>query len=47
MTKKARKYNGEKTVASISDAGKNGQLHAKNEIRIPPNIIHKNKFKMD
>ena len=25
-------YNGEKTVSSISDPGKTGQLHVKNEI---------------
>ena len=29
MTKEARKYNGEKTVSSISGAGKTGQLHVK------------------
>ena len=29
MTKKARIYNGEKTVSSISDAGKTGQLLVK------------------
>ena len=29
MTKEARIYNGEKTVSSISGAGKTGQLHAK------------------
>ena len=29
MTKKARIYNGEKTVSSISGAGKTGQLHVK------------------
>ena len=27
MTKEARIYNGEKTVSSISGAGKTGQLH--------------------
>ena len=37
----------EKTVFSISGAGKNGQLHVKNEIRTLPNTIHKNKLKMD
>ena len=30
MTKEARIYNGEKTVSSISGAGKTGQLHVKN-----------------
>ena len=29
MTKEARIYNGEKTVSSISGAGKIGQLHEK------------------
>ena len=47
LIKEARTYNGEKTASSISGAGKTGQLHEKNEIRILPNTIHKNKFKMD
>ena len=47
MTKEARLYNGEKTVSSISGAGKTGQLHVKNEIRTLPNTIQKNKLKMD
>ena len=29
MTKKARIYNGKKTVSLITDAGKTGQPHAK------------------
>ena len=29
MTKEARVYNGEKTVSSVSGAGKTGQLHVK------------------
>ena len=29
MTKEARIYNGEKTVSSISDGGKTGELHVK------------------
>ena len=29
ITKEARKYNGEKTVSSISGAGKTGQPHVK------------------
>ena len=29
MTKEARIYNGEKTVSSISGAGKTGQIHVK------------------
>ena len=37
----------EKTVSSISGAGKTGQLHVKNESRTLPNTIHKNKLKMD
>ena len=47
MTKEAKIHNGEKTVSSISGAGKTGQQHVKNEIRALPNIIHKNKLKMD
>ena len=46
MTKEARIYNGEKTVSLISGAGKTGQLHVKNEIRMLPDTIHKNKLKM-
>ena len=46
-TKEARKYNGEKTVSSISGAGKTGQLHVKNEIITLPNTVHKNKLQMD
>ena len=33
-TKKARLYNGGKTVSSINGAGKTGQLYVKNETRI-------------
>ena len=29
LTKEARMYNGEKTIFSISDAGKTGQQHVK------------------
>ena len=47
MTKEARIYNGEKTVSSISGAGKTEHLHVKNEIRTLFNTIHKNKLKMD
>ena len=47
MTKEARIYNGEKTVSSISGAGKQGSYMQKNEIRKLPNTIHKNKLKMD
>ena len=45
MTKESRIYNGEKTVFSINDAEKTGQLHVK-EIRTLPNTIHKDKLKM-
>ena len=44
MTKEVKIYNGEKTVFSISGAGKTGQLH---EIRTFSNMIHKNKLKME
>ena len=47
MTKKARIFSGEKTVSSITGAGKTGQLHVNDEIRTLPNTIHKNKLKMD
>ena len=47
MTKEARIYNGEKTACSISDAGKTDSHMEKNEIRLLPTTIHKNKFKMD
>ena len=32
-------------VLLVSDDGKTGQLHLKNEIRTLPNTIHKNKLK--
>ena len=47
MAKDARIYNGEKTVSSVSGAGKTGQLHVKNVIRTLPNTIQKNTLKMD
>ena len=48
LTKEARIYNGEKTASAISDAGKTGQTKCKRiKIRMLPNIISKNKFKMD
>ena len=47
MTKEARKYKGEKTVSSISGAGKTGQLHVKNEIRTFSHTVYKNKLKID
>ena len=34
MTKEARIYNGEKTVLSISGAGKSGQLYAKKIMKL-------------
>ena len=47
LTKEARIYNGAKTASSINGAGKTGKLHIKSEIRTLPNIIHKDKLKMD
>ena len=47
MTKEARIYNGEKTGPSITGLGKLDSYMEKSEIRTLPNIIHKNKFKMD
>ena len=47
LIKQARLYDGEKTASSVSGAGKTGQLHVKERIRILPNTIHKNKLKMD
>ena len=41
IKKEARIYSEEKIVSSISAAGKTGQQHAKNEIKILPNTIHK------
>ena len=46
-TKEARIYNGAQTVSLINGAGKTGQLHGKNEIKTPPNTIHKDKLKMN
>ena len=43
--KEARIQNGEKTISSISGAGKTEQLHVK-AIRDFSNTIHKNKLKM-
>ena len=31
----------------INDIGEMGEIHAKNEIRLPSYNIHKNKLKMD
>ena len=45
MTKKARIHNEEKTVSSISGAGKTGQLYVK-EIKTFPDTIYKSKLKM-
>ena len=47
MTMEARIYNGEKTVSSVSGAGKSGKLHIKDEIRTFFNTIYRNKLKMD
>ena len=48
MTKEARIDNGEKTACSISGAGKTGQPHGERmKLETLPNIIHKNKLKID
>ena len=47
MTKEVRIYSGEKTVSSISDAGKTGQLHVKEWNRKCFYTIYKSKLKMD
>ena len=47
LTKEARIHNEAKTASSVSDVGKTVQLHLKNEIRTPPNAIHKDKLKVD
>ena len=47
MTKEARLYNGEETVSSTSSEGKMDSYMSKNEIRILPDTIHKDKLKMD
>ena len=47
LTKEARIYSEAKTASSINGAGKTGQLHVKNEIRLLPNTIHNDKLKMD
>ena len=46
-TKEAKTYDGEKTVSSISGAGKLGDYMLKNGIRTFPNAIHKNELEMD
>ena len=43
----ARIYNEEKTVSSVSGAGRLDSYMLKNEIRTLPNTTHKNKLKMD
>ena len=47
LTREARRYNGTQTTSSINGSGKTGQLHEKNDIKTLPNIIHKDKLKMD
>ena len=42
MTKEPRIYSGERTISSINDTGKTGQLHAKDETGLLPYTIHKN-----
>ena len=46
MTKEARIYNGEKTVSSISGAGKLDSYIQKSEIRTFSNTIHQNKLEI-
>ena len=46
-TKEARIYNEEKTVSSVSGAGKTGKLHVKEHIQNLSHIIYKSKFRMD
>ena len=45
--KEERIQNTSNTVSSISDAGKTGQLHEKNEIRTFSHTTYKNKLKMN
>ena len=47
LIKEVKIYNGEKTVSSISGAGKLDSYMQNNEIRMLPHTIHKNKLKMD
>ena len=47
LTKETRIYHGEKTISLTSGAGETGQPLVKDETRILPNTIHKNKLKMD
>ena len=45
LTKEAKIYNGEKTVSSISGAGKTG--HTQNESRTFSHTAYKNELKVD
>ena len=47
MTKEARLHNGEKTVFSVSGAGKTGQLQVNNKIRTFTKTTHNNIVKID
>ena len=47
MTKEARIYNEEKTISSVSGAGKLDSCMYKNGIRTFSNTIYKNKLKMN
>ena len=47
LTQDARMYNGTKTATSINGAGKLDSYMWKNEIRILPNTINKDKLKKD
>ena len=46
MTMEARIYSKDKTVSSISGAGRLDSYTLKNELRTLPNTTHKNKLKM-
>ena len=47
LTKKAKIYNGEKTVSLTSGAGEKWLATGKSETRTLSNTIHKNKVKID
>ena len=47
LTKEARIFNAENIISSVCGYGRTGQLGVKNEIRMFPNTIHKDKLKMD
>ena len=47
LIKEARIYNREKTASSINGVGKRDSYMQKNEIRMLPNNIHKDKLKVN